>query len=359
MRIAVLLSGGVDSSVALYEMIKRGCKHVTCFYIKVWLEDELSYIGECPWKEDIDYVEAVCKKFNVPYDVINLQDEYYKRVVTYAIEELRIGNTPSPDIFCNTRIKFGAFFDKINKSYDLVVTGHYAKIENKNNHYILKQAKDKIKDQSYFLSNLSGEQLSRLHFPLGDLTKTEVRELAQRIDLPNKNRKDSQGICFLGKIKYDEFVKYHLGELEGDIIEQETGKILGTHSGYWFFTIGQRKGIKLGNGPWFVTEKDIKNNIIYISNSKNHPKQGKKNFLIHRTNWINKPPDFENLSVKIRHGENKTKCRVNMLEDDIIQVSLQEEDHGISPGQFCIFYQEDECLGGGKILKVLKTHSPT
>ena len=353
MRIAVLLSGGVDSSVALYEMIKRGCKHIKCYYLKIWLEDELSYIGECPWREDIECVEAVCKKFNVPYATINLQDEYYKRVVTYAIEELKIGNTPSPDIFCNTRIKFGAFFDKINESYDLIVTGHYAKIENRNSHYILKQAKDRVKDQSYFLSNLSGKQLSKLHFPLGNLLKVEVRGIAQEIDLPNKNRKDSQGICFLGKIKYDEFVRYHLGELKGNIVEKETGKIVGTHNGYWFFTIGQRKGIKLSNGPWFVVEKDIENNVIYISNSKNYLKQGRQKFLVHKMNWINEPPSRGSLSVKIRHGEKKTQCMIEMLERDTIQVSLQKEDYGISPGQFCIFYQNDECLGGAKILKVL------
>ncbi|WKC58220.1 tRNA 2-thiouridine(34) synthase MnmA [Borrelia sp. P9F1] len=353
MKIAVLLSGGVDSSVALYEMIKRGCEHIKCYYLKIWLEDELSHIGECPWKEDIEYVEAICKKFNVPYAIINLQDEYYKRVVTYAIEELKIGNTPSPDIFCNTRIKFGAFFDKVNEHYDLIITGHYAKIETNNNHHILKQAKDKIKDQSYFLSNLSREQLSKLYFPLGNLLKAEVRKIAQEIDLPNKNRKDSQGICFLGKIKYDEFVKYHLGELKGNIVEKETGKILGTHNGYWFFTIGQRKGIKLSNGPWFVIEKDIENNIIYISNSKNYPKQGKQKFLVHKTNWINKPSSHGNLSVKIRHGEQKTRCKIEMLEKDLIQVYLQKEDYGISPGQFCIFYEEDECLGGAKILKAL------
>ncbi|AWG43033.1 tRNA 2-thiouridine(34) synthase MnmA [Candidatus Borreliella tachyglossi] len=353
MKIAVLLSGGVDSSVALYEIIKNGYEHIKCYYLKIWLEDELSYLGNCPWEEDIAYVEAVCTKFNIPYEIISLQDEYYKKVVSYAIEELKIGNTPSPDIFCNKRIKFGAFFDKINEDYDLIVTGHYAKIENKNNHYMLKQAKDKIKDQSYFLSHLSREQISKLYFPLGDLLKTEIREIAQKIDLPNKNRKDSQGICFLGKIKYDEFIKYHLGELKGKIIEQETGKILGTHNGYWFFTIGQRKGIKLSNGPWFVTGKDIDNNIIYISSSKNYLKQGKQKLLVHKTNWINEPLNNENLSVKIRHGEKKIQCKIKMLKDNTIEVALKEEDHGISPGQFCIFYQEDECLGGAKILKAL------
>ncbi len=264
MKIAVLLSGGVDSSVALYKVINKGYTNIKCYYLKIWLEDELSYIGNCPWQEDLNYVEAVCNKFNVPYEIINFQKEYYNKVVSYTIEELKNGNTPSPDIFCNQRIKFGAFFEKINEQYDLVVTGHYARIQIKEKKFFLKQAKDKIKDQSYFLSHLSQEQMSKLCFPLGTLFKSEVRQIAKSINLPNKDRKDSQGICFLGKIKYNEFIKYHLGEKKGNIVEKETGKIIGIHNGYWFFTVGQRRGIKLSNGPWFVIEKDLKK-ILYIS----------------------------------------------------------------------------------------------
>lgn len=257
MKIAVLLSGGVDSSVALYRIINKGYSNIKCYYLKIWVEDELSYIGNCPWQEDLNYVEAICNKFNVPYEIINFQKEYYNKVVSYTIEELKNGNTPSPDIFCNQRIKFGAFFEKINSQYDLVVTGHYAKIQIKESKFLLKQAKDKIKDQSYFLSHLSQKQISKLYFPLGTLLKSEVRQIAKNINLPNKDRKDSQGICFLGKIKYNEFIKYHLGEKKGNIIEKETGKIIGIHNGYWFFTVGQRRGIKLSNGPWFVIEKDL------------------------------------------------------------------------------------------------------
>ncbi|WP_424632473.1 tRNA 2-thiouridine(34) synthase MnmA [Borreliella lusitaniae] len=355
MKIAVLLSGGVDSSVALYKIINKRRANIKCYYLKIWLEDELSYIGNCPWQEDLNYVEAVCNKFNVAYEIINFQKEYYNKVVSYTIEELKNGNTPSPDIFCNQRIKFGAFFEKINEQYDLVVTGHYAKIQIKEKKFLLKQAKDKIKDQSYFLSHLSQKQMSKLYFPLGTLLKSEVRQIAKSINLPNKDRKDSQGICFLGKIKYNEFIKYHLGEKKGNIIEKETGKIIGTHNGYWFFTVGQRKGIKLSNGPWFVIEKDLEKNIIYISHNGNYSKQAKRKFLVHEIHWINgAPSNFENLKIKIRHGEKKYSCKLKLTTNNLIEISLNKKDHGISPGQFAIFYKNTECLGGAKIFKIIE-----
>ncbi|WNY66106.1 tRNA 2-thiouridine(34) synthase MnmA [Borreliella andersonii] len=355
MKIAVLLSGGVDSSVALYRIINRGYSNIKCYYLKIWVEDELSYIGNCPWQEDLNYVEAICNKFNVPYEIINFQKEYYNKVVNYTIEELKNGNTPSPDIFCNQRIKFGAFFEKINSQYDLVVTGHYAKIQRKENNFFLKQAKDKVKDQSYFLSHLSQKQMSRLCFPLGTLLKSEVRQIAKNINLPNKDRKDSQGICFLGKIKYNEFIKYHLGEKKGNIIEKETGKIIGIHNGYWFFTIGQRRGIRLSNGPWFVIEKDLENNIIYISHNENYLKQAKRKFLVHEIHWINDTPStFENFKIKIRHGEKKYSCKLKLITNNLMEISLNKKDSGISPGQFTIFYKNTECLGGAKIFKIIE-----
>ncbi|AJA90470.1 thiouridylase [Borreliella chilensis] len=355
MKIAVLLSGGVDSSVALYRIIKKGYESIKCYYLKIWLEDELSYIGNCPWQEDLNYVEAVCNKFKVPYEIINFQKEYYNKVVSYTIKELKNGNTPSPDIFCNQRIKFGAFFEKINEQYDLIVTGHYAKIQIKGKNFFLKQAKDKIKDQSYFLSHLSQKQISKLYLPLGNLLKSEVRQIAKSINLPNKERKDSQGICFLGKIKYNEFIKYHLGEKKGNIIEKETGKIIGIHNGYWFFTIGQRKGIKLSNGPWFVVEKDLEKNIIYISHNENYLKQAKRKFLVHEVHWINRrPSNFENFKIKIRHGEKKYPCKLKLIKNNLIEVSLNKKDCGISHGQFAIFYKNTECLGGAKIFKILE-----
>ena len=206
MNIAVLVSGGVDSSVALRLLQDQG-HTVTAFYLKIWLEDELSFLGDCPWEQDLAYVRQVCEQADVPLHVISLQKEYWDIVVSYVIAEVKAGRTPNPDILCNSRIKFGAFLDKIGDEFDAIASGHYAAIKEISGKKLLYAAPDAIKDQTYFLSHLNSAQLNKVLFPLGNFNKAEVRELAQKYDLPNKERKDSQGICFLGKLKYDEFCK--------------------------------------------------------------------------------------------------------------------------------------------------------
>ena len=186
----------------------------------------------------------------------SLQNEYWDNVVTYTISEIKEGRTPNPDIFCNSLIKFGQFYDKIDDSFEKVASGHYAKVEPVNDKYLLKRSPDPIKDQTYFLAYLNQKQLSRALFPLGDYRKSEVRNFAEQFSLPNKNRKDSQGICFLGQVKFNEFIKQHLGVVKGDIVVFETGEKIGEHEGYYYFTIGQRSGLKLGGGPWYVVKKD-------------------------------------------------------------------------------------------------------
>ena len=266
MKIAMLISGGVDSSVALNRLVEEGCHDITAFYLKIWLEDEFQFLGECPWEEDLKYARSVCEKLGVPLKVIPLQSAYWDEVVAHVVEELEKG-TPSPDILCNQRVKFGAFCDYIDDSYDKIATGHYAQTISEDTKTWLLKGNDPIKDQTYFLSNLSKKQLERCLFPIGHLPKSEVRALAEKYNLPNKARKDSQGICFLGKIKYSEFVKVHLGEKEGNIVDKSSGKVLGKHKGFWFHTIGQRKGLGLHGGPWFVVEKDIPNNIVYVAST--------------------------------------------------------------------------------------------
>ena len=182
MKIAVLLSGGVDSSVALYRLLEEGYKDVTAYYLKIWLEDELSFLGDCPWEEDLSYARAVCEARGVELRVLPLQQEYYDRVVSYTVSELKKGRTPSPDIFCNQRIKFGAFFEKVSEHYDKVATGHYGVVEEKDGLFWLRRSPDPVKDQSYFLSHLSQEQVSKIMFPIGSLMKEEVRALARKYD---------------------------------------------------------------------------------------------------------------------------------------------------------------------------------
>ncbi len=350
MKIAVLVSGGVDSSVALALLQKQG-HDVTAFYLKIWLEDDISHLGECPWEEDLLYVQKVCEQLHVPLQIINLQKEYWQRVVSYAITEVKEGRTPNPDMLCNARVKFDAFFEHIDDTYQKVASGHYANLIEKNDLYYLKRVSDQIKDQTYFLAHLSQKQLSRILFPLAPYTKSEIRKLAQEFNLPNKDRKDSQGICFLGKIKYNDFVQHYLGTKKGDIIDIHTNKKIGEHDGVWFYTIGQRKGIGSGlnHGPWYVVKKDVKENIVYISNKYDLIEQERSTFKVKNINWIPQKPQTQDLKVKLRHGKQMYRCVLTEHQTDEYSVTIQGKDQGIASGQFAVFYDEEFCYGGGII----------
>ncbi len=353
MKIAMLVSGGVDSSVALRLLVDQG-HDVTAFYLKIWLEDELAYLGDCPWEQDLSYVRKVCKQANVRLEVISLQKEYFDHVVSYAIKEIKAGRTPNPDIFCNQKVKFGFFFDKISKDFDKVATGHYAQVKEKDGVFQLVSAPDEVKDQTYFLSYLSQKQLSRLLFPIGSFVKSKVRELAHQYDLPNKDRKDSQGICFLGKLKFSDFVKHYCGKKEGDLVEQETGNVVGKHNGFWFYTIGQRQGIGLSGGPWYVVQKDVNKNIVYISRNYYQTNKVRDTFEVEDINWFSGfMPKEKVLDVKLRHGKHRYQCFVQKLSNNLVRVKLNESDQGIAPGQFAVFYKGAVCLGGGIIKQSL------
>jgi tRNA-specific 2-thiouridylase len=348
-KIAVLLSGGVDSSVALRLVKQAGHRDIAAFYLKIWLEDELAYLGNCPWEEDLKFARSVCEQAGVPLNVIALQTEYQERVVAAAVEELRAGRTPSPDIWCNQRIKFGLFFERIDATFDKVVTGHYARVEEREDHCLLRRSPDPVKDQTYFLCALSQTQLRRLWFPIGHLQKDEVRRLAREFDLPNHDRKDSQGICFLGKIKYPEFVHHHLGERAGEIIELESGRVLAEHRGPWFYTIGQRKGLGLAGGPWYVVKKDVPANRVYVSHSNRFLEHARRQFVVGSVNWIAGEPQRLSLQAKVRHGPRLADCQLRSLDGGRWEVTLAEADQGIASGQSTVFYDGESCLGGGVI----------
>lgn len=350
-KIAVLVSGGVDSSVSL-ALLKEAGHDVTAYYMKIWLEDELSFLGECPWEEDLSFVKAVCQQLEVPLKIVPFQKEYWERVVSYTIREVRAGRTPNPDMLCNARIKFGAFYEyleKEGKNYDKIATGHYAQTEEKDGLTYLVMSPDPIKDQTYFLSQLTQEQISKALFPIGGYPKEEVRKLAERFSLPNAKRKDSQGICFLGKIPFDEFVSFHLGTQPGKLIEEGTGTVLGEHEGFWYYTVGQRKGIRLSGGPWYVTRKNTDTNEVFIAHGDHYQGAAKDQFRVNDINWITTKSQKTNLQVKVRHGEKKYDCTLAWLSDGEAQVNLQEKDQGIAEGQFAVFYDGDICLGGGVI----------
>ncbi|KAG8073664.1 hypothetical protein GUJ93_ZPchr0006g41827 [Zizania palustris] len=362
LRVAVLVSGGVDSSVALCLLHAAGHK-CTAFYLKIWFqEDYRNFWSECPWDDDLEYAQGVCDKIGVPLEVVHLSDEYWNHVVSHIINEYRSGRTPNPDVLCNTRIKFGAFLEAIeNMGFDYIASGHYAHVvhpslDNAVGPSALQLSKDKVKDQTYFLSHLSQTQLRRLLFPLGCITKDEVRRLAAQMDLPNKDRKDSQGICFLGKVKFSEFVERHIGEMEGVLLEAETGDYLGTHRGFWFYTIGQRQGLRLPGGPWYVVEKDVQSNVVFVSRNYYSLDKRRRTFCVGSLNWFcnSGPTSNEQLKCKVRHSPEFHNCTVRQGQTeengDVLMVHLSEDDQGLAAGQFAAFYHDNLCLGSGIIL---------
>jgi tRNA-specific 2-thiouridylase len=347
MSIAILTSGGVDSSVSL-ALLKHSGVPVTAFYLKIWLEYEVQHIGDCAWEEDISFVEKTCKQLDVPLRILSLQQEYQKAIVKEVISEIQKGNTPNPDIWCNERIKFGSFYQKIPQRFHKVATGHYAQVEEKEGKFFLKTAPDGIKDQTYFLSRLTQKQLSRAIFPIGHFKKSDVRDLAKKFELPSSSRPDSQGICFLGKFKFLHFLREHLSEKQGDIVEKETGRILGIHPGSWFFTIGQRQGLGLSGGPWYVTKKNTEKNQVFVS--RNIPqKSGCKTFNIINCNWIPSQPQPGEYSLKLRHGETFQKGTIEHKNETHSTIQLETPDRGIAIGQSAVLYKNGYCLGGGII----------
>lgn len=352
MKIAMLISGGVDSAVSLRLLLEQGYQ-VTAFYLKIWLEDELSYLGNCPWEEDLAYVRLICEQANVPLEILSLQKEYHDHVVSYVVEQVKAGNTPNPDILCNSRIKFGLFMQAIDDSFEYVATGHYAQTRSCGAQVELVMSPDFIKDQTYFLSHLSQAQLKRALFPIGCYTKQQVRQLAHDMNLANKDRKDSQGICFLGSIKFRDFIKHHLGEKEGDFIEVETGKSIGRHKGFWFYTIGQRQGMGLAGGPWYVVNKDPDSNKVYISRNYYTPEKKRNQFYVKNIYWISeKWPQDTRLSVKLRHGKNMYNCLISAQSSTTALVLLDQDDQGIATGQFAVFYKDTICLGAGVMQEI-------
>lgn len=353
MNIAALVSGGVDSSVCIPRLKEMGY-NPTIFYIKIGMEDESAFM-DCSSEEDIEITSYLAKKYGLKMEIVDLQKLYWERVISYTLDEVKKGLTPNPDVMCNRMIKFGAFEELCGKDFDMIATGHYASTKIVDGKKYLATAVDRRKDQTYFLAQITQAQVDKLMFPIGDIQKSEVRRLAEEMKLPSAHRPDSQGICFLGKINYSDFIKGYVGEKKGDIIELETGKKLGTHNGFWFHTIGQRKGLGLSQGPWFVVKKDVENNIIYVSNGYDPISQYGSTVDLKHFHWINNEPNqdystAQRIKFKIRHTPDFTggtlikKGNLYILESD-------KQIAGIAAGQFGVIYDEAEelCLGSGVI----------
>lgn len=353
MNIAALISGGVDSAVAVHLLCEQGYKP-DLFYIKIGMDtdDGLS----CTAEEDIELASATARRYGLQFNIIDLQKEYWDKVVAYTVDKVSRGLTPNPDVMCNKLIKFGCFEQKAGYAYDKIATGHYASTCNINEKTWLATAKDPIKDQTDFLAQIDYLQVSKLLLPLGGYMKEEVRSIALEARLPSARRKDSQGICFLGKINYNEFIRRFLGERPGAIVELESGKEIGTHRGFWFHTIGQRKGLGLGGGPWFVVDKDIERNIVYVSHGYNTEQQYGNRFRLTAFHFITENPWETNteqeVQFKIRHTDS-FQTGLLRFENGECYITSPNKIQGIAPGQFGVIYDKNAhlCIGSGEIRK--------
>lgn len=352
MKIAALISGGVDSAVAVHRLVEQG-HDITLFYIRIGLDNGE---GDCSAEEDIEMCRLIARRYGLPLEIVSLHQEYWDNVMQYALNAVKSGLTPNPDVMCNRMIKFGFFEERWGHEFDKTATGHYATTHLIDGKVFLGTAPDPVKDQTDFLSRITYKQLSHIVFPIGDIPKSEVRKIAVETDMPNAYRRDSQGICFLGKINYNDFIRRHLGEKIGPIIEIETGKKLGEHHGYWFHTIGQRKGLGLSGGPWYVVKKCIPDNAIYVSRGYDTEKQYGKSLHLDEMHWITLDPWADScngveIAFKNRHSPEFLSGKLTKLDDGEYIVESYEKVQGIAPGQFTSIYSPDRklCYGSGII----------
>ena len=352
MKTAVLISGGVDSAVVVHRLVEQG-EDLHLFYIRIGMDNDE---GDCSAEEDIEMCTLIARRYGLPLDVVSLHKEYWDHVMEYALRTVRAGLTPNPDMMCNRMIKFGFFEERWGKDFDQTATGHYATTEVIDGVKYLATAVDPVKDQTDFLAQITYEQLKHVIFPIGNLPKEEVRRIAEDAHLPNAHRRDSQGICFLGQIDYNDFIRRHLGERPGPIIELETGRKLGEHRGFWFHTIGQRKGLGLSGGPWYVVRKNVDENVIYVSNGYGTDKQYGRTLRLDEMHFISGNPwkDVDgpvDIMFKNRHTPHILRGKFTRINDRQWVIESEEDVQGIAPGQFAVVYdpQGHLCYGSGVI----------
>ncbi len=356
-RVVVGMSGGVDSSVAALLLKEQGYDVVGIF-MKNW--DDTDEFGHCTAEEDYEDVRRVAEQIGIPHYTVNFEKEYMEKVFQYFLDEYKKGRTPNPDVMCNREIKFGEFLDRaLELNADILATGHYAQIDFDGETYQLKRGADSNKDQSYFLNQLNQEQLSRAMFPIGRLSKAEVREIADKAGLATAKKKDSTGICFIGERDFREFLSQYLPAQPGEI-RTLSGEVKGEHHGLMYYTLGQRKGMGIGGPgePWFVVDKDLKNNILYVAQGKDHPRLYSVGLKASEVHWISgKVPSLPlHCTAKFRYRQPDQKVTVLPVsgEEDRVEVQFAEPQRAITPGQYVVFYDGDVCLGGGVIDEVIR-----
>lgn len=349
-RVVVGMSGGVDSSVAALLLKKQGYEVIGVF-MKNWDEEDES--GVCTAVDDYDDVRRVCQKLDIPYYTVNFVREYWNKVFQYFLSEYKKGRTPNPDVMCNKEIKFKAFLEFAMKvGADYIAMGHYAQVDFKDGEYRLLRGNDSNKDQTYFLCELNQYQLSKSMFPIGHLNKTEVRKIAKENGLATADKKDSTGICFIGERDFDKFLDNYLPAIGGKIMTFG-GEIKGEHFGLMHYTLGQRKGLGIGGegDPWFVAEKDLQNNILYVVQGEKNPKLYSYGLMATDVNWISDKVKIGSFkcTAKFRYRQKDQDVTVYIKENDCCVVEFNELQKAITPGQVVVFYDGDNCLGGGII----------
>ena len=354
MKIAVGISGGVDSAVAAL-MLQREGHDVFGLFMKNWEEDdEQAY---CAAAEDLKYAEAVCGQLGIPLHTVNFATEYWDQVFEIFLREYRAGLTPNPDVLCNREIKFKLFLEHAHAlGAEKIATGHYAGVERSNTGWHLLKGRDDGKDQSYFLHLLEQDVLAQSLFPLAEMHKSEVRALAKRENLASCDRKDSTGICFIGEQRFRDFLSRYLSDEPGDIVD-ESGQVIGTHRGTWFYTIGQRTGLGIGGGhgdtddAWYVTAKNLSDNRISVVQGHNHPALFSPGLTARQMHWINNAPAADvRLTAKIRHRQADQACRLEESKSHVA-VQFEQPQRAIAPGQSVVLYDDRRCLGGGVIVQ--------
>lgn len=350
-KIAVAMSGGVDSSVAAALLVRAGYDVTGGFMKNFSAESWTGVLGDCPWEQDFADVQAVCKRLNIPCRSFNFEKQYAKSVMGYFFREYRAGRTPNPDVLCNRDIKFGVFLDEARRlGFSHIATGHYArvKVQKPTTAYQLLRGVDRNKDQSYFLYRLNQRQLAHTLFPIGGLTKPEVRAIARQLRLPTADKPDSQGICFIGHVDVRKFLQQRLAPRQGPIVDAE-GRALGEHPGAWYYTIGQRHGIGLPGGPWYVAAKDLKRNRLVVARGRRHPSLYARQIVVSDLHWIGLAPKLPtNLTVQIRYRQTPQACRLVRTRGGV-QVTFGHPQFAAALGQSAVFTQGSLVLGGGSI----------
>lgn len=354
-RVVVGMSGGVDSSVTALLLKEQGYDVIGVF-MKNW--DDTDESGFCSATEDYEDVVKVANQIDIPYYTVNFEKEYWNKVFTYFLEEYKSGRTPNPDIMCNKEIKFKAFLDyALQIGADYVATGHYAQIDRSSGKAKLLKGLDANKDQSYFLSQLSADVLDKVMFPLGDIDKSEVREIAKNNNLATATKKDSTGICFIGERNFKDFLSDYLPAQPGNM-ETLTGEVKGKHDGLMYHTLGQRHGLGIGGPgePWFVVGKNVKENILYVEQGYYHEALYSDALVATEMNWVNGLPKEKTFScyAKFRYRQEDTKVQVTVLDDDSVRVEFEEPQRAITPGQALVLYDGRVCMGGGTIDNIYK-----